>query len=178
MYITEWSPGKTISIGKYLKSPLSTNTQWRRSPMALWTIVAATVESTPPESAQMACAVSPIVDWINSSCSLRTSCSFQSATIPLSLKMMCFNIAMPCTVCVTYKKIHIPFGKKSSTWLSLSLSESPMVVNRISICLSTLALNPNEALRSKCNYIHYIGIQCIYMPIHEKSELRVKLKIS
>mmetsp|Transcript_24890 Transcript_24890/g.41612 ORF Transcript_24890/g.41612 Transcript_24890/m.41612 type:complete len:287 (+) Transcript_24890:501-1361(+) len=50
----------TLSRSLYLSRPLSTKQQWRRSPMALCTSVAATAESTPPDSAQMACSLGPI----------------------------------------------------------------------------------------------------------------------
>eukprot|EP00951_Prasinocladus_malaysianus_P027489 scaffold246875_cov50-Prasinocladus_malaysianus.AAC.2 len=46
-----WKPGRRPTL--YLRRPLSTKMQCRRSPMTLWTRVAATAESTPPDRAQM-----------------------------------------------------------------------------------------------------------------------------
>ena len=48
-----WKVAITRSASWKRSSPLSTKTQCSRSPSTLWTRVAATVLSTPPDNAQM-----------------------------------------------------------------------------------------------------------------------------
>mmetsp|Transcript_21332 Transcript_21332/g.63932 ORF Transcript_21332/g.63932 Transcript_21332/m.63932 type:complete len:277 (+) Transcript_21332:892-1722(+) len=98
-----WFLNVSITRSRSLKrsSPLSTNTQCRRSPRTLCTSVAATVESTPPESAQMAWSSGPTCASIFLSVSLSTSSIVQSAARPAMSVRKCLIMSRPPSVCIT-----------------------------------------------------------------------------
>mmetsp|Transcript_38655 Transcript_38655/g.69276 ORF Transcript_38655/g.69276 Transcript_38655/m.69276 type:complete len:203 (-) Transcript_38655:555-1163(-) len=91
----------TRSASLYRSSPLSTNTQCRRSPMTLWTSVAATAESTPPERAQMTWSSGPTF-----AATLAISCSNTSSIFHVFLSFAisnrkCRSVSVPWSVCIT-----------------------------------------------------------------------------
>mmetsp|Transcript_9244 Transcript_9244/g.22746 ORF Transcript_9244/g.22746 Transcript_9244/m.22746 type:complete len:241 (-) Transcript_9244:657-1379(-) len=91
----------TRSCSLCRSKPLSTKQQCRRSPIALCTSVAATAESTPPDNAQMTCAVGPTFSFTMAICSSSTFCMDHPAPTPAMLKRKCRSVSFPRSECVT-----------------------------------------------------------------------------
>ena len=90
----------TCSASPLRSRPWSTNTQVSRSPIARCTRAAATAESTPPESPQMA-RRSPIWVRIASICSSTMLTIVQVGRQPAISSRKWLSTCWPCSVCIT-----------------------------------------------------------------------------
>ena len=91
---------RTCSVSPRRIIPWSTYTQVSRSPMARCTIAAATAESTPPDSAQIA-RPSPICSRMASTCSSTMLTIVQVGRQPAMSRRKCSSTCWPCSVCST-----------------------------------------------------------------------------
>ena len=91
---------RTCSVSPSRIIPWSTYTHVSRSPIARCTIAAATAESTPPESAQIA-RPSPIWARIDSTCSSTMLSIVQVCRQPAMSCRKCSSTFWPCSVCST-----------------------------------------------------------------------------
>mmetsp|Transcript_988 Transcript_988/g.2570 ORF Transcript_988/g.2570 Transcript_988/m.2570 type:complete len:228 (-) Transcript_988:267-950(-) len=150
----------TRSCSLYRSSPLSTNTQCRRSPKALCTSTAATVESTPPERAQMACSVGPTCCLMAASCSSSTfsmrhvGCSWEiwkkkrsSVSAPRSECLTSGWYCRPKTLSAEFSMATTaPCSLRATQWkpLGSSTASSPWLIH--TVCdPSVLPTSPNRA---------------------------------
>ena len=90
----------TCSASPWRSRPWSTNTQVSRDPMARWTSAAATAESTPPDSPQIARPASPICARIALICSSTMLPTVQVAGQPAAARNR-RSTSRPWSVCRT-----------------------------------------------------------------------------
>mmetsp|Transcript_15989 Transcript_15989/g.37906 ORF Transcript_15989/g.37906 Transcript_15989/m.37906 type:complete len:218 (+) Transcript_15989:900-1553(+) len=91
----------TRSDSLNLRRPLSTNTQCSLSPITLCTSVAATAESTPPDSAHITCSSGPTCLATLAICFSITSSMDHVALTLATSKRKCLSVSLPRSVWVT-----------------------------------------------------------------------------
>ena len=104
----------TCSASPLRSSPWSTNTQVSRSPIARCTSAAATAESTPPESPQIACRGRRSGSRICSICSSTMLTIVQVGRQPAMSCRKCSSTCWPCSVCSTSGCHCTPASRRSS----------------------------------------------------------------
>ena len=116
----------TCSASSLRSSPLSTNTQVSRLPIARWTMRAATAESTPPERAQMTRPFGPTCSRTRSVASSTNDRAFQSRRQPHTSRKFARTFE-PSSVWTTSGWNSIPYSRRagSSTAAMAFVSVAP-----------------------------------------------------
>ena len=116
----------TCSASPLRSRPWSTNTQVSRSPIARCTTAAATAESTPPDSPQMARPESPICSRMRSICSSTMFTIVQVGRQPAICSRKCSSTFWPCSVCST-SGCHCTPAKRRSVFSKAATGDAAVV---------------------------------------------------
>jgi len=130
----------TCSASPLRSSPWSTKTQVSRSPMARCTIAAATAESTPPDSPQIARPFGPIVSRTFSTASSTMLSIVQVGRQPAASRKR-LSTAVPCSLCSTSGWNCTPYRPRSGASIAATGVASVLAVT-VNPSGATVTLSP------------------------------------